>query len=66
MARRLFLIPRSPFTIFLNNYFTSILLFRQLRKEGINVVETIRSRAADKEFPALLTVLRESFVKKLS
>jgi len=65
MARRLSLIPGLLFTIFLDNYFTSILLFRQFRKEGISAVRTIRSKAAGEEFPALLTVLREFFVKKL-
>ncbi len=49
MARRLSLIPGLLFTIFLDNYFTSILLFRQFRKEGISAVRTIRSKAAGEE-----------------
>ena len=65
MARRLSQIPESLFTIFLNNYFTSILLFRQLRKENIDAVKIIKSENISKKFPALFTVLKKSFAKKL-
>ncbi len=66
MARRLSQISGSPFTIFLNNYFINILLFRQLRKENIGAVKIIKSENANKEFLVLFTILKESFAKKLS
>jgi len=65
MARQLPKISGSPFTIFLDNYFTSIPLFRKLRKENIGACGTTRAGAAGKDFPAILTVLRESYSKKL-
>src|SRR5947208_16957973 len=65
MARQLPQISDSLFMIFLDNYFTSIPLFHKLREENIGAYSTIRAGAAGKDFPALLTVLRESYSKKL-
>jgi len=65
MARQLPQIPGSYFTIYLDNYFTSIPLFRKLRAINIGAVGTTRCGAAGIEFPPLLTVLREKHRKKL-
>src|SRR5882757_2120692 len=65
MARQLPQIPGSFFTIYLDNYFTSIPLFRKLRAINIGAVGTTRCGAAGTEFPPLLAVLREKHCKKL-
>jgi hypothetical protein len=63
MARLLPKFPNSHYAIYIDNYFTSILLFSMLRKENIGAAGTTRASGVD--FLALLTVLRKNWSTKL-
>lgn len=53
----------SSLTLFLDNLFTSIPLFSQLRNQGIGAVGTTRLGTAGEDFPAVLHILKESYGK---
>jgi len=55
-------LPRRYLTIYLDNYFTSIPLFSELRACNFGVVGTIRPY---KEFPKELTEIKNRFALKL-
>lgn len=55
-------LPRQYLTIYLDNYFTSIPLFAELRACKFGAVGTTRPH---KEFPAILKELKERFATKL-
>jgi hypothetical protein len=63
MARLLPKFPNSHFVIYMDNYFTSILLFSILRKENIGAARTTRPSGIG--FPALLIVSRQKWSTKL-
>lgn len=48
-------------TLFLDNLFTSIPLFRKLRAKGIGAVGTTRLSTAGEDYPAILHVLKEKY-----
>ena len=54
-------LPREPgrYTVYLDNYFTSINLFKRLRDEGIGACGTTRPSASS-QFHPTLAVLKES------
>jgi hypothetical protein len=55
-------LPRRYLTIYLDNYFTSIPLFTELRASNFGIVGTTRPH---KEFPQELTELKKRFATKL-
>jgi hypothetical protein len=55
-------LPRRYLTIYLDNYFTSIPLFSELRACNFGTVRTTRAYA---EFPRGLIALKDRFRKKL-
>jgi Transposase IS4 len=55
----------QPYIVYLDNYFTSISLFEQLRDININACGTTRAHAAGDDYPALIKELRSDFTKKL-
>jgi hypothetical protein len=63
MAQLLLKFSNSHFVIYIDNYFTSILLFSILRKENISAAGTTRPLGID--FLALLIVLHQKWFTKL-
>ncbi len=63
MARLLSKFLDLFYVIYLDNYFTLILLFLMLRKENIGVTGTTRPSGID--FPALFIILRKNQLIKL-
>ena len=61
MAKLLPQIPGSYFIIYLDNYFTSIPLFRKLRSLKIGVYRT--TRPGIDEFPPLFAFLNKKYTK---
>ena len=61
MAKLLPQIPGSYFTIYLDNYFTSIPLFRKLRSLNIGAYGT--TRPGTDELPPLFTILKKKHAK---
>jgi Transposase IS4 len=55
----------QSYTVYLDNYFTSISLFEQLRDINIGVCGTTRAHAAGDDYPALIKELWSDFAKKL-
>jgi Transposase IS4 len=55
-------LPRRYLTIYLDNYFTSVPLFSELRACNFGAVGTTRSHA---EFPRGMIALKDRFGKKL-
>jgi hypothetical protein len=55
-------LPRRYLTIYLDNYFTSVSLFSELRACGFGAVGTTRPH---KEFPPELSAIKNRFAKKL-
>jgi hypothetical protein len=61
-------LPRDKdqiYTIYMDNLFTSINLFRLLREAGFGACGTTRKNASGEEYPALFTILKEKYDKKL-
>jgi hypothetical protein len=65
LVKRLPKISGSPFTMYLDNYFTSISLFEIMRDLDIRTCNATRIKSSGKDFPALLKELREDFAKSL-
>ena len=61
MVKLLPKIPGSYFVIYLDNYFTSLLLFRKLRAIKIGAYGI--TRLGINKLPALFTILRKKFAK---
>ena len=47
------------YTVYLDNYFTSILLFRELRRRGIGACGTTRPNNSGNAFPAVLDAMKD-------
>ena len=54
------------YIVYLNNYFTNISLFEQLRNINIDVCNTTRVHVTGDDYPVLIKKLRSNFVKSLS
>jgi hypothetical protein len=63
LAKRLPKLIGQPFTVYLDNYFTSIALFRIMRGIGIGACGTTRTTSSHEEFPALLKEIKEDHSK---
>jgi Transposase IS4 len=61
------LITRLPklSKVYLDNYFTSILLFRFLRKEGYSLYRTTRPFSGGSEFPTLLKEIKQFYTNSM-
>jgi hypothetical protein len=55
-------LPRHGITIYINNYFTSVPLFEELRLCQFNVV---RTTCPYSEFPSKIKEIKDRFLKKL-
>jgi hypothetical protein len=55
-------LPRQQLTIYMDNYFTSIPLFKELRLHNFGAVGTTRPH---KEFPSSLKLLKDKYSTKL-
>jgi Transposase IS4 len=55
----------QPYTVYLDNYFTSISLFEQLRDINISACGTTRAHVVGDDYPALIKELQSDFAKKL-
>jgi hypothetical protein len=66
LTKRLPKLIGQPFTIYLNNYFTSINLFRILRDLEIEAYNTTRVTSSDEEYPTLLKEIKEDYLKAIS
>jgi hypothetical protein len=66
LAKRLPKLIGQPFTIYFNNYFTSINLFRILRDLEIEACNTTRVTSSGEEYPTLLKEIKEDHLKAIS
>ena len=55
----------KSYIVYLDNYFTSIFLFKQLRDINIDVYDTTRIHVVDDDYSVLIKKLRSDFVKNL-
>lgn len=61
MVKMLPIFEASPYTVYLDNFFTSIPLFRKMREQGVGACGTARPNG--EEFPAILKVIKDTFAK---
>ena len=65
IVKKLPSLPQAPFIVYLDNYFTSIALFKLLRDLGYGACGTTRPNNSKDEMPKLLKDLKEHYGKLL-
>ncbi|THC87841.1 hypothetical protein EYZ11_012712 [Aspergillus tanneri] len=63
LVRRLEAIEPGLYTIYLDNYFTSIPLFKKLRDKGYGACGTTRPHLSGKKWPKMITELKDQASK---